>query len=121
VVVFARSKPDVERQDIQFHMQPLSADKPGEGAHKFSADLAPAYLLQNGQWHLLCERDLPEQLVDLIAHARQRNATGEYQQGGGCKKGFLAYQTVDHLAIDDRRSTQGRQALSKRCNTALAT
>ena len=37
VVVFTRSSPGVERPDIQFHMQPLSADKPGEGAHKFSA------------------------------------------------------------------------------------
>ena len=37
VAIFTRSKPQVERPDIQFHMQPLSADKPGEGAHKFSA------------------------------------------------------------------------------------
>lgn len=37
VAIFTRSKPDVERPDIQFHMQPLSADKPGDGAHKFSA------------------------------------------------------------------------------------
>ncbi|MGB5198604.1 MAG: choline dehydrogenase [Sedimenticolaceae bacterium] len=37
VAIFTRSNPDVERPDIQFHMQPLSADKPGEGAHKFSA------------------------------------------------------------------------------------
>lgn len=37
VVIFTRSSPDVERPDIQFHMQPLSADKPGEGAHPFSA------------------------------------------------------------------------------------
>jgi choline dehydrogenase len=37
VVIFTRSGPDVPRPDIQFHMQPLSADKPGEGAHKFSA------------------------------------------------------------------------------------
>ena len=37
VVIFTRSNPQVERPDIQFHMQPLSADKPGEGAHKFSA------------------------------------------------------------------------------------
>lgn len=37
VAVFTRSNPGVERPDIQFHMQPLSADKPGEGAHKFSA------------------------------------------------------------------------------------
>ncbi|MGB1109141.1 MAG: GMC family oxidoreductase [Gammaproteobacteria bacterium] len=37
VAIFTRSSPDVERPDIQFHFQPLSADKPGEGAHKFSA------------------------------------------------------------------------------------
>lgn len=37
VAIFTRSRPDVDRPDIQFHMQPLSADKPGEGAHRFSA------------------------------------------------------------------------------------
>ena len=37
VAIFTRSSPSVERPDIQFHMQPLSADKPGDGAHKFSA------------------------------------------------------------------------------------
>ena len=37
VTIFTRSSPEVERPDIQFHMQPLSADKPGEGVHNFSA------------------------------------------------------------------------------------
>ncbi|PWQ92894.1 GMC family oxidoreductase [Leucothrix pacifica] len=37
VTIFTRSRPDVERPDIQFHFQPLSADKPGEGVHNFSA------------------------------------------------------------------------------------
>jgi choline dehydrogenase len=37
VAIFTRSNPAAERPDIQFHMQPLSADKPGDGAHKFSA------------------------------------------------------------------------------------
>jgi len=37
VTIFTRSRPEVERPDIQFHMQPLSADKPGDGVHKFSA------------------------------------------------------------------------------------
>ena len=37
VTIFTRSSPDVDRPDIQFHMQPLSADKPGEGVHNFSA------------------------------------------------------------------------------------
>jgi choline dehydrogenase len=37
VCVFARTGPEAATPDIQFHLQPLSADKPGEGLHKFSA------------------------------------------------------------------------------------
>ena len=37
VCIFTRSTPDADRPDIQFHMQPWSADKPGEGVHGFSA------------------------------------------------------------------------------------
>ena len=37
VAIFTRSHAGANRPDIQFHFQPLSADKPGEGAHKFSA------------------------------------------------------------------------------------
>ncbi|MDX1529259.1 MAG: GMC oxidoreductase, partial [Gammaproteobacteria bacterium] len=37
VAIFTRSDPSLNRPDIQFHMQPLSADKPGDGPHKFSA------------------------------------------------------------------------------------
>ena len=36
VCVFART-PEAATPDIQFHLQPLSADKPGEGLHRFSA------------------------------------------------------------------------------------
>lgn len=36
VCVFARSKEDLETPDIQFHFQPLSADKPGIEMHPFS-------------------------------------------------------------------------------------
>jgi len=37
VAIFTRSSESVKRPDIQFHMQPLSADKPGDGVHPFSA------------------------------------------------------------------------------------
>lgn len=37
VAIFTKSKPELKRPDIQFHMQPLSADKPADGTHKFSA------------------------------------------------------------------------------------
>jgi choline dehydrogenase len=34
---FMRSRDDLETPDIQFHVQPLSAENPGKGADKFSA------------------------------------------------------------------------------------
>ena len=37
VAAFARTDPLLETPDIQFHFQPLSADKPGAGLHRFSA------------------------------------------------------------------------------------
>ncbi|MGK7653687.1 GMC family oxidoreductase [Roseovarius sp. B08] len=34
---FLKTRPDVETPDIQFHVQPWSADSPGTGVHPFSA------------------------------------------------------------------------------------
>ncbi|MEP6064666.1 MAG: choline dehydrogenase [Paracoccaceae bacterium] len=34
---FMKTRPDVASPDIQFHVQPWSADSPGEGVHPFSA------------------------------------------------------------------------------------
>ena len=35
--IFARTHPSMETPDVQFHIQPLSADKPGDGLHRYSA------------------------------------------------------------------------------------
>ena len=35
VGIFARSRPDLETPDVQFHFMPLSAEGPGQGLHKF--------------------------------------------------------------------------------------
>jgi len=37
VAAFCRTRLSNDRPDIQYHFQPLSADSPGEGLHKFSA------------------------------------------------------------------------------------
>ena len=37
VYVFTRTRPGLETPDIQFHFQPLSADRPGHGLHRYSA------------------------------------------------------------------------------------
>lgn len=34
---FMKTRPDMETPDVQFHVQPLSAENPGKGADKFSA------------------------------------------------------------------------------------
>ena len=36
VAIFARSRPDLDLPDIQYHFQPLSAEKPGIEMHPFS-------------------------------------------------------------------------------------
>ncbi len=35
--IFARTHPSLEQPNVQFHIQPLSSDKPGEGLHRYSA------------------------------------------------------------------------------------
>ncbi len=37
VTAFLKTRPQLETPDIQFHVQPWSADSPGEGVHPFSA------------------------------------------------------------------------------------
>lgn len=37
VAIFTQSNDTLKRPDIQYHLQPLSADKPADGTHKFSA------------------------------------------------------------------------------------
>ena len=46
VVIFTRTRQHMTRPDIQFHFQPLSADKPGSGVHPFSAFTASVCVLR---------------------------------------------------------------------------
>ncbi|MEL6645861.1 MAG: GMC family oxidoreductase N-terminal domain-containing protein [Pseudomonadota bacterium] len=43
---FLKTEPHLETPDIQFHIQPFSADSPAEGAHKFSAFTASVLQLR---------------------------------------------------------------------------
>jgi len=61
VAIFTRSSASVSRPDIQFHMQPLSADKPGEGVHPFSAFTASVCQLRphsRGEVHIKSPRPM---------------------------------------------------------------
>lgn len=89
VVAFCRTRLSNERPDIQYHFQPLSADSPGEGLHKFSAITASVCQLRpesRGHIHIksadplshpsivpnYLSTDLDRQTaVESIKHARQ--------------------------------------------------
>ena len=43
---FLKTRSDLERPDIQFHIQPFSADSPAEGPHRFSAFTASVLQLR---------------------------------------------------------------------------
>ncbi len=43
---FLKTRPELETPDIQFHIQPFSADSPGEGVHPFSAFTASVLQLR---------------------------------------------------------------------------
>jgi len=43
---FLKTRPDLETPDIQFHIQPFSADNPADGPHKFSAFTASVLQLR---------------------------------------------------------------------------
>lgn len=43
---FLKTRPDLETPDIQFHLQPFSADSPAAGSHKFSAFTASVLQLR---------------------------------------------------------------------------
>ena len=69
VVIFTRSRPTVDRPDIQFHMQPLSADKPGEGAHPFSAFTASVCQLRpRSRGHIEIQSADPFQYPKIFAN-----------------------------------------------------
>jgi len=62
VAIFTKSNPNVERSDIQFHMQPLSADKPGDGVHNFSAfTVSVCQLRPHSSGHLEIKSKNPQQ------------------------------------------------------------
>ena len=43
---FLKSRPELETPDIQYHIQPFSADNPADGAHRFSAFTASVLQLR---------------------------------------------------------------------------
>ena len=61
---FLKTRPELETPDIQFHIQPFSADRPGEGTHKFSAFTASVLQLRpESTGHLALKSASPDDHV----------------------------------------------------------
>ena len=61
VYAFCRTRLSNERPDIQYHFQPLSADSPGEGLHKFSAVTASVCQLRpESRGHIRIRSNRPD-------------------------------------------------------------
>ncbi|MBU2580573.1 MAG: choline dehydrogenase [Alphaproteobacteria bacterium] len=61
VCIFARTRPELETPDIQFHFQPLSADKPGLKMHSFQGvTLSACQLRPESRGHIAIKSPDPE-------------------------------------------------------------
>lgn len=62
VCIFTKTDEQMTRPDIQYHLQPLSADKPADGTHKFSAFTASVCQLRpTSTGHIALKSANPEE------------------------------------------------------------
>jgi choline dehydrogenase len=112
VCVFARTSPEVATPDIQFHLQPLSADKPGEGLHRFSAFTSSTCQLRPESRGVIELRspfaqDHPAIHPNYLATAKDQQTT---VAGMRLSRAFAATSTLAPLI--DSEMTPGAQAES---------
>ena len=63
---FLKTRPDLETPDIQFHIQPFSADRPGAGTHPFSAFTASVLQLRPlSTGHLALKSGSPDDYIGI--------------------------------------------------------
>ena len=75
---FLKTRTELETPDIQFHIQPFSADNPAEGSHKFSAFTASVLQLRpESTGHIslrsACARDYPAIYPNYLATKTDRD------------------------------------------------
>ncbi len=63
---FLKTRPELETPDIQFHIQPFSADRPGAGTHPFSAFTASVLQLRpQSTGHLALKSASPDDYIGI--------------------------------------------------------
>ncbi len=97
VCIFARSRKGLETPDIQYHVQPWSADSPGEGTHRFSAFTMSVCQLR------------PE------SRGRIRLKSPDPNEAPAIEPNYLSTETDRRVAVDSIKHTRdliGTRALS---------
>jgi choline dehydrogenase len=80
VGLFAKTRPELEEPDIQFHFMPLSAERPGQGMHTFSGVTASICVLRpesRGHLHITSADPVaqPAIVANYLAEEVDRQAT----------------------------------------------
>jgi choline dehydrogenase len=82
VGIFAKTRPELEEPDIQFHFMPLSAERPGQGLHTFSGVTSSICVLRpdaRGHQHITSSdpKAQPAIMANYLAEESDRQATLE--------------------------------------------
>jgi choline dehydrogenase len=80
VGIFAKTRPQLEEPDIQFHFMPLSAERPGQGMHTFSGITQSICVLRpdsRGHLHIKSSNpvDQPAIVANYLAEESDRQMT----------------------------------------------
>jgi choline dehydrogenase len=80
VGIFAKTRPQLEEPDIQFHFMPLSAERPGQGMHTFSGITQSICVLRpdsRGHLHIKSSNPLeqPAIVANYLAEESDRQMT----------------------------------------------
>ena len=80
VGIFAKTRPELEEPDIQFHFMPLSAERPGQGMHTFSGITSSICVLRpdsRGHLHIKSSNpaDQPAIVANYLAEESDRRMT----------------------------------------------
>ncbi|MEM8788460.1 MAG: GMC family oxidoreductase N-terminal domain-containing protein [Pseudomonadota bacterium] len=102
---FLRTRPDVATPDIQFHVQPWSADSVGEGVHPFSAfTMSVCQLRPESRGELRLDGPKPDTPVKI--HARYLSAPADRQVMVEAVK--IARRIARHAPLSDKIAEEFR-------------
>ena len=128
VFAFLRSRPDLDRPDIQFHVLPWSSDNPAEGFHRFpgfSISICPIRPESRGEIRLSSPDPMaaPSILANYLATERDRRTivAGLHRAREICRFQPIKGQVEEELWPGAELAAQGDEALLERIKDRVTT